>query len=149
MKDIKRFFVENKIMFLNFLCFILIVGGFTLWIERTFYTEEVTGIIIDYRKRASDEDINSIKTESGQYRIYYEYEIDGVIYEGHYITNYNSRPRIGGQITVYYDPNDPSTSALSKGSPLGLPLLITGFVLVIVRIVRYRRTKKTILEENK
>lgn len=61
----------------------------------------------------SSEQSTSDDTGNYTYNTYYEFEVDGVKYEAS-VNNYTEYAK-GDRITVYYDPNDPSTTIMSQG----------------------------------
>lgn len=88
-------------------------------------------------------------SNSSEYRyvpeVQYEYQVEGVTYEGDRIQFGSSRERsrfraqdvvdrypITSEVTVYYDPANPSKSVLEPGADLGLTLMPWGGLIFLI-----------------
>jgi Protein of unknown function (DUF3592) len=75
----------------------------------------------------------------------YRFSVHGKSYSG-WESPRKEEPHIGQRVTVYYDPNDPATNALTdfkdlKGESLGpLPLLLFG-VGAVAYVIHWRRRR--------
>jgi len=88
--------------------------------------------------------------EPGNHNRYgYNFSLSDKLYSGWYIPQ-NNEPTIGQQVTVYYDPIDPTTNALDDFGELALrdlgpvPFEILGsvFVFVVIVGIRWQNYKK-------
>jgi hypothetical protein len=84
----------------------LVYGIYFLMMDTSKWPQ-IEAVVISSVEGMSDE--NSATT----YDTYYEIQVDGIKYEDSIngYTQYNK----GDKITVYYDPNDPTTTVMSRG----------------------------------
>ena len=81
----------------------------------------------------------------------YSFSLNGKSYSGWQVPNDKLEPSVGQQVTVYYDPTDPSISALMNYHELSLrrlgpvPFLIggSGFVALFILVRRRMTAMKT------
>ena len=85
-------------------------------------------------------------TGNSTYNTSFEFEVDGVKYEAS--VNDSTEYAKGDKITVYYDPNDPSTTIMSQGEMGYLGCIGVGFGLFAIGsmawgAIKARRTAAT------
>ena len=77
--------------------------------------QPVAGVLIDTKQFYKSRGIGSGRS----YRLYYTYEVDGIIYEGQELFSGNipNSHYIGEPVEVWYDPEAPSNSLYAKPGP--------------------------------
>ena len=84
----------------------LVYGIYFLTVDTSKWPQ-VEVVVTSSKEGLSDDYSNST------YDTYYEFKVDGVTYQDS--INSNTEYAAGDKITVYYDPNDPSTTITSRG----------------------------------
>jgi hypothetical protein len=119
----------------------LIVGGIMALRSKTNLTETVLGTI------TNDPTCTNISTSDESHvqciDIEIDYEVDGIQYQIVMTSSGNHTYVKGEKVTLYYDPENPSTAQLSSDNlhPLGWGLLIIGILILISGWVWYYITR--------
>lgn len=122
------------IIILSFMAIIFIVIGVVLKINNDKFmatAEKTTGTITEievYYTRDSDGD------RVRKHRVYVEYTVDGEKYENR-LDSYNSAMRVGGSVTVYYDPQNPTDISSGDASIVTIIMICVGGLLLVVDII--------------
>lgn len=99
---------------------IVIIAGIFLqisWLNFKKNCEVADAVIVDIRSSYNS------NRESTDHTVIVEYIVDGEIYRGS-LGYYTSRMRIGDQVSVNYDPSDPSHTMANPGFAIGIMVVL-------------------------
>lgn len=100
-------------------------------------------LLIAHRERIAHATV-TMHDESNHGRDHYQFVLNGAAYEGWAYRGHTS-PKVGEQISVFYDPTNPSQNSYEDFSDTAVhslffvPFLLLAFALAVFRIHRRRR----------